>query len=110
MIDRQELIAVLDLRNVGRANSMRTRQQILAFREELADAILKLEGGDRDAAQERPEPQGDQLEHPARSEGRQTEEAGGGHRSAEGGEVPPLTRELIDGGTFFHDGPPKAKM
>ena len=42
-IDRQALIALLDLQRVGVANSMRKAQQIQAFREELADAILKLD-------------------------------------------------------------------
>lgn len=42
MIDRQELIALLDKLDVGQARVPQTDQGVLSFRETLADAIGKL--------------------------------------------------------------------
>lgn len=46
MIDRQELIALLDEMDVGRAGMADTMPDTLAFRETLADAIEALDTED----------------------------------------------------------------
>jgi len=97
VIDRQELLSALELRYVGQVRM--EANEAAAMRETLADEILALEGGgDRDATAQRQEQQGDQLEHQARGEGRQAEEAGGGHRDAQGGQG---SGPVTDSGTLF---------
>lgn len=94
MIDRQELIQVINRHTMHWLGREAQRA--------LADDILALKGSGPDATAQGQVEEGHQQQHPAGDQGREAAEAGDRDRAPEGRQEPPT---LIDGGTFFHDGP-----